>query len=164
MKSVSVGVFFLLTSILFGQTFKGKNDLKFGVGYTVQKGGSGIQAATDFGIGENMSYGFTSTYLLTATNEWDNQAKFLDRFDLKARFNANIGNVFGIDKNIDIYPGLNLGLRNFGGHIGVRYFFTNGFGLYSETSVPFARYKTTLEGYDYLNNQVVFTIGACFNL
>jgi len=136
MKSVSVGVFFLLTGILFGQTFKGKNDLKFGVGYTVQKGGSGIQAATDFGIGENMSYGFTSTYLLTATNEWDNQAKFLDRFDLKARFNANIGNVFGIDKNIDIYPGLNLGLRNFGGHIGVRYFLQMGLDFIPKHQFP----------------------------
>jgi hypothetical protein len=27
---------------------------------------------------------------------------------------------------MDVYPGLNLGLHNFGAHLGFRYFFTDG--------------------------------------
>jgi len=40
------------------------------------------------------------------------------RIDLKARFNANFGSVFQLGNNVDIYPGLVLGLKNFGGHLG----------------------------------------------
>ena len=39
---------------------------------------------------------------------------------------------------MDLYPGLHLGTRNFGGHLGFRYFFTDGFGVYAETAVPIA--------------------------
>ena len=44
---------------------------------------------------------------------------------------------------MDLYPGLHLGTRNFGGHLGFRYFFTDGFGVYAETAVPIAKYDTT---------------------
>ncbi|MFN5773154.1 DUF6646 family protein, partial [Flavobacterium sp.] len=90
--------------------------------------------------------------------------RFEDRADVRLRFNANIGNVFKIDEKLDIYPGLSLGLRNFGGHLGVRYFFTNGFGLYTEFSAPFSRYDSDVVGYEYYNNQFLFNIGASFNL
>jgi hypothetical protein len=65
---------------------------------------------------------------------------------------------------MDVYPGLDLGLLNFGAHLGFRYFFTEGFGLYSEAGIPLAKYDTTPSGFDYLNNQFVFNIGASFNL
>ena len=67
--------------------------------------------------------------------------------------------------NIDIYPGLNLGLKNFGGHLGTRYFFSDGFGLFAEASVPFAKYKNgDLTPAEELHNQFVFSFGATFNL
>jgi hypothetical protein len=31
---------------------------------------------------------------------------------------------------------LDLGLHNFGAHLGFRYFFTEGFGLFGEAGVP----------------------------
>jgi hypothetical protein len=34
---------------------------------------------------------------------------------------------------MDIYPGLDLGLKNFGAHLGF-YFFTEGFGLFERRS------------------------------
>jgi hypothetical protein len=88
----------------------------------------------------------------------------MDRFDAKARFNANIGNVLKLDPKMDIYPGLDLGLRNFGAHLGFRYFFTDGFGVYSEAGIPLAKYDSNITGFDHLNNQFVFNIGASFNL
>jgi hypothetical protein len=63
---------------------------------------------------------------------------------------------------MDIYPGLNLGLRNFGVHLGLRYFFTEGFGFRSWYS--YRCYKTDAIGFDKLNNQFTFNIGASFNL
>jgi outer membrane protein G len=84
------------------------------------------------------------------------------RFDAKARVNANLGNVLKLSPKFDIYPGLNLGLKNFGGHIGARYFFTNGFGVFTEFSVPFSKYDT--EASSKYNNGSSFNICASFYL
>jgi len=111
-----------------------------------------------------MSIGFVASYLLSAKEILGEKPEFGDRIDAKVRFNANLGNVFKLDEKMDIYPGLNLGTRNFGGHLGFRYFFTNGFGLFTEAGIPIASYKTDLVGFDYYNNQFVFTAGVSFNL
>ncbi len=95
----------------------------------------------------------------------DISASFGDRFDVKGRFNANLGNVVNVDENFDIYPGLNLSLKNFGGHLGMRYFFTNGFGVFTEFNVPFAKYNTdVLDAGEKLHNQFTLNLGASFNL
>lgn len=147
------------------QAFKGKGDVKFDIGANIQNGGSGIGISSDFGLGENMSYGFAASYLLSASSDdLENKPEFGDRIDAKFRFNANLGNVLKLDPKMDVYPGLDLGLRNFGAHLGFRYFFTEGFGVFTEAGVPIASYKTSPVGFDKLNNQFVFNIGASFNL
>ncbi len=140
------------------EAYKGKDDLKLQVGGSAQNGGQSLVATFDKGLGENMSFGLQASYLLGFPGEI--APKFLDRADLRLRFNANLGNVIGMPENMDIYPGLNLGTKNFGGHLGYRYFFTDGFGLYGELAFPFSSY----EGKGGINNQVVFHIGASFNL
>ena len=92
-------------------------------------------------------------------------AGFGDRFDIKGRFNANLGSVLNIDENFDFYPGLNISLKNFGGHFGARYFFSEGFGIFTEAAFPIAKYSNdeTEIGY-YIHNQFVLNIGAVFNL
>lgn len=157
------------------QAFKGKGDMKVNVGANLQDGGSGIQGSIDFGLAENFSYGFVASYLL-GVNEFSgyyngsvdpyNNVKpdFKDRFDAKFRINANLGSVFNIDEKLDIYPGLSLGLKNFGGHVGGRYFFTEGFGVFTEVGFPIAKYSNDNEMFDHLNNQVTFSLGASFNL
>ena len=157
----------LFSSFCFmnAQGYKGKGDTKFNVGMNIQNGGSGIGLFLDFGSGENMSFGFVTSYLLSVNkDDLGNKPEFMDRFDAKARFNANLGSVIKLDPKMDVYPGLDLGLRNFGAHLGFRYFFTDGFGVYSEAGIPLAKYDTTPSGFDYLNNQFVFNIGASFNL
>ena len=155
----------LAVGFVNAQAFKGKGDVKFDVGANIQNGGSGIGISSDFGLGENMSYGFVASYLLsTSSDDLGNKPEFGDRIDAKFRFNANLGNVFQLDKKMDIYPGLDLGLRNFGAHLGFRYFFTEGFGIFTEAGIPIASYKTNPIGFDKLNNQFVFNIGASFNL
>jgi hypothetical protein len=112
-----------------------------------------------------MSYGFAASYLLSASSDdLGNKPEFGDRIDAKFRFNANLGNVLKLDPKMDVYPGLDLGLRNFGAHLGFRYFFTEGFGVFTEAGIPIASYKTNPIGFDKLNNQFVLNIGASFNL
>jgi hypothetical protein len=53
-----------------------------------------------------MSLGLTATYLLSVNTNPLNENPAFDRIDLKARFNANLGNV--IATNMDVYPGLDL--------------------------------------------------------
>lgn len=156
------------------QAYKGKGDVKGQVGLHLQSGGTGINVSTDFGMGENISLGLSATYLLSSDSYYyfdftqlrtvQDNPEFLDKFDLKARFNANIGNVIGLDPKMDVYPGLDLGLRNFGAHAGFRYFFTDGFGLYAEAGAPIAKYGGKAIGNKVYNNQFTFNIGASFNM
>jgi len=154
------------------QAFKGKGDTKINIGANIQDGGSGIQGSADFGLGENFSYGFVASYLL-GVDEFsgiygDNiysseKPEFKDRFDAKFRINANLSSVIGVEE-LDIYPGLSLGLRNFGGQVGGRYFFSEGFGVFTELGFPIAKYSNDKEVFDHLNNQFTFSVGASFNL
>ena len=165
MKKIIIAAFILSATFVNAQAYKGKKDVKMQIGANIQDGGTRIFVSTDFGIGENMSFGFSGNYLLSTDAVSGSNVEFLDRTDLKVRFNANIGNVFKMDKSMDIYPGLDLGLRNFGAHLGFRYFFTDGFGLFTEAGMPIASYKTKpLLGYEKLNNQFVFNVGMSFNL
>ncbi|MEN3323373.1 DUF6646 family protein [Mariniflexile soesokkakense] len=145
------------------QAFIGTNDNKLQLGTNLQNNATGVNISYDYGLGENISVGVSSSYSLSLNDNIS--ASFGDRFDVKGRFNANLGNVVNIDDNFDIYPGLNLSLKNFGGHLGMRYFFTNGFGVYTEFNVPLAKYNTDiLDAGEKLHNQFTLNLGASFNL
>ena len=163
MKKIITIVLLAFVTSANAQVFKGKGDKKFQVGASFQENGTGIVATADFGAGQNISYGFSTSYLLNTTTVLGTP-KFEDKFDLKARFNANIGNVLDISDKFDFYPGLDLGLRNFGAHVGARYFFTEGFGIYTEAGIPLAKFNPNAVGYERFNNQFVFQFGASFNL
>jgi hypothetical protein len=163
MKNLILIIALLSISFIDAQAFIGKGDSKFQVGANFQNNGTGLNVSYDYGIGENISLGLSSTYLLGVEDVLG--ADFADRYDLRARFNANIGNVLAIDENFDLYPGLSFGLKNFGGHLGARYFFSTGFGIYTELNAPFAKYDSgTITPAEELHNQFTINIGASFNL
>jgi hypothetical protein len=165
MKKIITLSLLLSFGLINAQAFKGKGDAKFNVGANIQDGGTGIQVSTDFGLGENLSYGFVGSYLLGVSEILGETPEFKDRIDAKFRINANLGSVLKIDEKLDVYPGLNLGLKNFGGHVGVRYFFTEGFGVYSEAGFPIAKYDSNSTNvFNHLNNQFSFNIGVSFNM
>lgn len=160
MKKIFTIVFLSAFCVINAQAFKGKGDTKLNIGMTIQNGGSGILGSADFGLGENFSIGILGSYLLGGSQIDEVQAEY--RFDAKARFNANLGSVLNVSPKFDVYPGLNLGLKSFGGHLGARYFFSDGFGIFSEFSVPFAKYDN--DAASKYNNGSSFNIGASFNL
>ncbi len=163
MKKLLLFIALISVSFVNAQAYKGKGDQKFQVGASIQDEATGINITYDYGIGENISIGVSSTYALGVDDILD--ADFGDRFDLKARFNANLGNVLNIDENFDVYPGLSLSLKNFGGHVGARYFFTDGFGVFTEATFPLAKYdENKLELANFIHNQFAINIGASFNL
>lgn len=161
-KIILLALFF--TSLANAQVFKGKGDVKLHIGSNIQNNGTGITGSLDYGLGKNISLGFSTVYLLGVKEIDGNLPDFHQRFDVKARLNANIADVIGVGKYLDIYPGLNLGLKNFGAHLGARYYFTEGFGVYSEIQFPVAQYKQDVVGFEKYNNQFNFSIGASFNL
>jgi hypothetical protein len=166
MKKIALLVALLSISFIQAQqAFKGKGDTKFNVGMQFQNEGTGIQFAADFGLGENLSYGFVGSYVLGyEALDGGGAPDFKDRFDARFRINANLSSVLKIDDKFDLYPGLSLGLKNFGGHVGARYFFTDGFGLFTEAGFPIAKYENKDRGYYNLNNQFTFAIGAVFSM
>ena len=160
MKKIFTIVLLSAFCMVNAQAFKGKGDTKANIGMTFQNGGNGIVGSADFGLGENFSIGVLSSYLLGGS--YIDAVDFEYRFDAKARFNANLGSVLNVSPKFDVYPGLNLGLKNFGGHIGARYFFSDGFGIFTEFSAPFAKYDN--DAASKYNNGTSFNIGASFNL
>ncbi len=163
MKKVLIIISILSVSFANAQAFKGSMDNKLQVGMNIQDEATGVYLSYDYGLGENISVGVTSAYALGVNEDID--ADFGDRFDIKARFNAHLGSVIGVDENFDIYPGLNLSLKNFGGHVGARYFFSEGFGVFTEAVFPIAKYDANdLMPADDIHNQFVVNLGAVFSL
>lgn len=171
MKIFTTIIALLCLQFAIGQAYYGRGDVKFQVGANFQDNGTGIMSSLDFGLGDNISIGFASGYLLGVTKvtmpdgSKEPFADFKDRFDIKGRFNAHLGNVINVDTRLDIYPGLNVSLKNFGAHLGLRYFFTHGFGLFTELNVPISKYNTDdLTPAEKLHNQVSLNAGLSFNI
>jgi len=164
MKNILLFITLLSVSFLHAQSFSGNGDQKVQIGANFQDNATSIFASYDYGLGENFSIGVASSYALGINNTYIDKA-FADRFDISARFNANIGNVINIDDAFDLYPGLHLGLKNFGTHLGARYFFSDGFGVFTELNVPLAKYDTgDLDPSEKLHNQFTVNAGIVFNL
>ena len=163
MKNLVLIIALISVSAISAQAFQGKGDQKFQVGANIQDEATGINLSFDYGLAENLSIGVSSSYLLGIDDRLD--ADVGERFDLKVRFNANLGSVLNIDENFDIYPGLNLSLKSFGSHLGARYFFSEGFGVFTEATFPIAKYSNDKSDISYyLHNQFTLNIGAVFNL
>lgn len=171
MRAILVVITLLMAQTSFGQAFYGKYDTKLQLGANLQNKAAGITGSLDFGLGDNISLGLASSYLIDVSKTRNAEgekvaiAKFKDRFDLKARFSAHLSDVIQIDEAFDVYPGIYSSLKHFGGHLGVRYFFTHGLGVFTELNIPFAKYNTgDLTPAKRLNNQVSLSFGASFNI
>lgn len=166
MKKFLVSAMILAVGLVSAQTtaYKGDGDIKVNLGANIQDGGTGIVTSLDYGIGESFSIGAQAGYLLGVKEIAGVKPEFGDRFDVKLRLNANLGSVLKLPSNVDVYPGLNIGLKNFGAHLGARYFFDKGFGLFTEMQFPIAKYDDKAKLFRNLNNQFAVNVGVSFDI
>ena len=64
MKNLIIVITLLSVSLVNAQAYKGKGDNKFQVGANFQNNATGLNVSYDFGVGENISLGLSSTYAL----------------------------------------------------------------------------------------------------
>lgn len=165
MKKNILGVFLFLSLVTYAQeSFIGKDDVRAYVGANFQREATGISVGVDYGFGESISLGVQAGYLLSYQMKGNTTAKFGDRIDIRGRFNTHLGRVLNLPTRMDVFSGLDLSLKNFGAHIGARYFFQRGIGIYSEFGFPIARYNKNINNYDHLNNQFHFQLGVAFDM
>lgn len=167
MKIFFAGLLLFTLSIANSQTtaYLGRTDLKAQLGLDFQRNNTmGAVATMDYGLGKNISVGLQVAYLYNVKDIDGLEPDFQDRFDVKARVNASLGKVFRMPINMDFYPGLDFGLRNFGGHLGLRYYLNNGIGLFTEGQFVIQKYTSSTEKFNPLNNQFAILAGLTFDL
>ena len=110
------------------QSYDGKGDSKFNIGYEAYGFGNGIKATYDYGLGELFSIGAgASAYFNDDEND----------YFIYARTQVHLGIAFDMSCKFDIYPGVELGYLSsekigIAGYIGIRYFITKKMGLFAE--------------------------------
>jgi hypothetical protein len=171
-KILFLGLLISYANIAYSQAYDGTGDNKTSIGANFQKGGIGLNFAFDRGLSDYLSYGFTFGFLLkseTATftdgvtvSEVGNSEVFSEKIDVNARLNGHFGDLIGMNEMLDLYGGLNIGFRNLGAQVGVRYLISEGFGFFLEAGLPVSKYQLldTMETnyFDYYD-QPVLNIG-----
>ena len=123
-------LFCLGGSLLQAQAYEGIGDKKLQIGLSPYGNGTGITGTFDYGIHEYFSLGAGGEFYFDSDK--DNDADFY----IFGRANAHLGNLLNMPANMDLYPGIDVGVLGddvgFGGHLGYRYFWSNNLGAYIE--------------------------------
>ena len=167
MKIFLTGVLLLALSFANAQTtaFGGSKDLKAGIAMDFQRDNTlGTAAVVDYGIDRTFSIGFQVAYLFNVKDYYDQMPQSKDRYDAKVRFNASLGKELRLPDTMDFYPGLDVGLRDVGGHVGLKYYLDNGIGLFSEAQFVIQKYNASTDHFNALNNQFAVLLGLSFDL
>lgn len=129
MKNILIILSFLLSICsVNGQSYDGKGDSKFSLGYEAYGLGNGVKATYDYGLSELFSIGAGGTVF------FDNEEN--DYF-IYGRTHVHLGIVFDLPTKFDIYPGVELGYVSsekigITGYVGFRYFLTKKMGFFTE--------------------------------
>lgn len=114
------------------QAYTGKGDQKVNLGLNAWGYGTGITATYDYGLNQLISIGAGGNAYFD--NYRDNNKD--NRVFIFGRVNFHLREALELPEQLDIYPGIDLGVlgRDFGigAHIGARYFFTDKFGVFAE--------------------------------
>ena len=122
-----LSLLFLGTSFLSAQAFKGYGDKKVQVGFIPYGYGNGLGGSLDYGLTDIFSAGAGAELYF---------GKNSNNFYLYGRGDVHIAELLDMPSEMDLYPGIDLGLTGeglgLGGHLGFRYFFSNKIGAYIE--------------------------------
>ncbi|MBP7174178.1 MAG: hypothetical protein KBA33_08960 [Cloacibacterium sp.] len=129
-KLILVLSVFFLGQTSFAQTaWSGQGDNKLQVGFNAYGSGTGLKATYDFGVHEMISVGVGGDFYFKDNKDSSN-------FFLYGRGNVHLNKILDLPAELDLYPGLSLGILGntfgWGIHAGARYFFTPKFGAFLE--------------------------------
>ncbi|WP_347220274.1 DUF6646 family protein [Chryseobacterium sp.] len=118
----------LFTGILsYAQAWKGAGDQKLQGGLNIWGLGTGIAASYDYGINSLISVGGGANVYFNEKD--DNPFVF-------GRVGFHLQETLALPSEIDIYPGVNIGIAGkdfgLGVYVGARYFFTENWGAFIE--------------------------------
>ncbi|WP_144283261.1 DUF6646 family protein [Chryseobacterium echinoideorum] len=114
------------------QAYTGKGDQKVNLGLNAWGYGTGVTATYDYGLSDVISIGAGGNAYFD--NYRDNNKD--NRVFIFGRLNFHLKEALDLPEQLDLYPGVDLGVlgRDFGigAHIGARYFFTDKVGVFAE--------------------------------
>ena len=113
------------------QAWDGEGDVKVYGGYANVGGKSGFELGTDYALSDYVSLGGQITYVSVKKHD-DADNSFLVGYDLSLMGNYHWAEVLKLPSVLDIYTGASVGLRTGGLQAGVRYNFSETFGLYGQ--------------------------------
>lgn len=115
-------------AITQAQVFTGYGDKKLNLGLAAFGNGVGVNASFDYGLSNIFSAGVGAELYFNDKADED--------FYIYGRGDAHLSEILSLPSQLDLYPGVDLGLHGgnigVGGHIGVRYFFSDVIGAYAE--------------------------------
>lgn len=129
MKKMITTLLILSTlGITHAQSYEGKGDRKLNLGYEFYGIGQGIKGSFDYGLNDLFSVGAGASYYFNN----DDQDYFI-----YARTNVHLGIVWDLPRQLDLYPGVELGFLSssevgFTGYLGVRYCVSKKLSLFAE--------------------------------
>lgn len=132
MKKLVLMLMLFMGAAVSAQAYTGKGDQKVNLGLNAWGYGTGITATYDYGLNQLISIGAGGNAYFD--NYRDNNKD--NRVFIFGRVNFHLREALELPEQLDIYPGVDLGVlgRDFGigAHIGARYFFTEKFGVFAE--------------------------------
>lgn len=132
MKKLVLMLMLFVGAAVSAQAYTGKGDQKVNLGLNAWGYGTGITATYDYGLNQLISIGAGGNAYFD--NYRDNNKD--NRVFIFGRVNFHLREALELPEQLDIYPGVDLGVlgRDFGigAHIGARYFFTEKFGVFAE--------------------------------
>ena len=113
------------------QAWDGEGDIKVYAGYANVGGKSGFEIGSDYALSDFISIGGQITYVNVKKHDEGHNNFFLG-YDLSLMGNYHWAEVLKLPSVLDIYSGASVGLRTGGLQAGVRYNFSEIFGLYGQ--------------------------------
>ena len=113
------------------QAWDGEGDIKVYAGYANVGGRSGIELGSDYALSDFVSVGGQLTYVNVKDNDEGRDRAFMG-YGFSLTGNYHWAEVLKLPSVLDIYSGASVGLRTAGLQAGVRYNFSETFGLYGQ--------------------------------
>lgn len=132
----------ICSSKLYAQAYDGPDDRKMFLGASMVGDQFGIEFQGDEGLSDLVSTGGKLTFLFIkdaeGLDEFDRIASAFSKFDLALFLRFHFSEAMQLSEKTDPYLGLDISLKTLGGHIGIKYNFSETLGIYAQAGHSFS--------------------------